>query len=165
MRKHLIGLALFVLIVSTFAVVRILIEPSPTLPEVPPVRIDNVSFSVRGAYYDVESGEFVSDLKIVWDGSGARPDSVWVWHEFVGDDSTLIAAGLEQISDPFRDARTVSLLIHSVHSRKPGSGANLYGRFEVANSNELMRTGLDPTRVSSPQQVIFIHGDASVIKK
>lgn len=163
MRKHLLGFALFVLIVSSFAVVGIFVAPY-WVPEVPPASSNNVMFKVMASYYDRDSGEFITKMKVVWDGTGSRPDSVWVWHEFVGDGSTLIAAGLEQIRRPFEFGHTATVVIRSAHARAPDADSNLYGRFEVAPSKEDMRTGLDHSRVSSPQPVVFIHGDDSLIE-
>ncbi len=164
MRKHLLGFALFALIVSSFAVIGIFVAPF-AIPEVPRECPNNVLFKVTSSYYDLESGDFITDLKVVWDGTGARPDSVWVWQEFVGDDSTLIAAGLERIQSPFAVGNTASVVIRSGHVRSPNADANLYGRFEVAASQEEMRTGLDVSRVSPPQQVVFIHGTNPLFKK
>lgn len=189
MKKHLLGLAIFSIIFASFAFTFAFFY-APQIPQI--AEIDekvsdkqpiagygktscfrnsrkNISVKVVNSQYFFDEDKIISEIKLVWNGAGAPPEKIYL--------TTLISVsenkvensfgGVVQIlEEPFDDAKenTFKVVSRGSHNKKINKQNNLY---VVAAASEFSgdETEQISKNVSEAKEVVFVHGESSIIGK
>ncbi|MBK7704936.1 MAG: hypothetical protein IPJ30_03965 [Acidobacteria bacterium] len=148
MRKHLIGVAIFVLIVGLFGA----FLANSRIREREPAG-GELELRVGSSYYDLDSRRFTTDVELTWNGAGPAPERVFIVQRFdISDpDETMNYRDVAEIKRPFSDSRKARLVIESDGIDFDRALANLYGRFE-ASANQMPDSAVSPA-----VPVLFVH--------
>jgi len=183
MKKHIFGFMLFSFIFASFALTFAFFHASPNVsvkktkqteypaerPVYCPKKQQGIDYRVLDSQFDLDSGEFVSNIHLNWTKSGKAPKKIFVNTQFF-----TLENGREKVSDetqmftePFGDfkATTITVRHKSVNELSVYINENLYVSFDFSQdefSNDLGERSEDLSKIN---QVLFIHGEASRIKK
>ncbi len=184
MKKHLLGFAIFSLIVSGFvtvwAVFGYLTQPIPVVPKVESDRLpvfksekrkscnmrrDKISYEVGNSYFFAEENVVISNLKLRWNGYGAPPEEVFVMTKiFSGDQQNEIYESGTYYKNVFENGNEVNLTVRTNPPLgiKPDLKNNFYADYSIS-------TGFGDESSykykEKPSQVVVVHGDRSRIIK
>jgi hypothetical protein len=169
--KHIVGLALFSLIVvATIFVYNLVTAPEENISPVP-VSVSYVqpTNQEEALSYEVESCIVLdlshhatyTRLKIKWNGNGPAPEKIWVWTYFFAEDSKgkIWASEPIEINNPFADGNTANIVAKASNGwySKASTKLNFYARVNVSTvSSEDAR--FRPERASTD-----IRGASSVL--
>jgi hypothetical protein len=171
MRKHIIGFALFALIIGTAAAVVWFLNMESDIPVLSePIAAESfdksVTYKIESAVFDLDSGKLVSRVQLKWNGTGKRPDALWI-SATVSDDrkKTRTSFGSELINEPFRngDQVVVTSTTPGGFSPKLDGAENYYALFSVTADRSIVR--LSENTATSKMPVLFVHGEGSKIAK
>lgn len=183
MKKHIFGFALFSFIFASFAFAFAFFY-TPTIrriekikqitskterPVFRPKTQQDITYRVLSSEFDLDSGEFTSNIHLYWNRDGKAPRKIFVnTHLFTpeADEEGIFDERLV-FTEPFGDSSGTTITIRykvnydlSFDRRK-----NLYASFDFSQdefSNDLTERSED---LSEFNQVLFIHGENSIIKK
>ena len=187
MKKHLFGLAIFSFIFAAFAFAFAFFY-APQIPQLAEVdekvsdkqhigiygktscfrnNRKNISVQVVNSQYFSDEDKIISEIKLDWNGAGAPPEKIYL--------TTLISAsannaensfgGVVQIlEEPFEDGtrKTFKVVSRGSHNKKVNKQNNLY---VVASASEFSgeETEQINKNVSEAKEVVFVHGESSII--
>jgi hypothetical protein len=186
MKKHLFGFAIFSLIVAAFVMVYAFfyapaIPPKETVK--PPVahtdtqverpyscRLsrNKISYEVLSSEFDRDKNKFTSKVKLTWNGASQAPEKIYIDLKFVTSsqlDKPLHFIS-QKIDNPFPDGnqRITTIESEDVPAGKVNKNENLYAIYQFSQ-NDLSEENPNKTiDLSEAKQVLFIHGEDSVIK-
>jgi hypothetical protein len=157
MRKHFFGIALFTMIVVSFAFVfalsKLFVFDVPEIPGTPPP----VSVRVKSSYYDLDSHRLVTEIGLDWKGAGSAPESLVVRRELYAAESseTVAYKRIEEVDQPFGRSRSGSITLESSDLQIDDPRANLYVRVTVGEGRA------DDSGSAGIAPVLFVHGERS----
>ena len=183
MKKHILGVALFSLIVASFAIVYAFFY-SPSIPPKeavkPPVsqtepraekpyscqlKRNQVSYEILSSQLDLDTNKLTSKVKLTWNGEGKAPDEVYMELKIVtaGGFSNPFYFTSQTLDNPFTNGNQTITTIESEISAagKINKKENLYAFFSFSQDY------LDNSRGRGQRQsyqVLVIHGKDSAVK-
>ena len=189
MKKHIIGFTIFAFIVGSFVSIWALFGYfTQAIPNVPKVESDNLpvfasdkktscfpqrreklSYEVVNSYYFDDEKAVVSTLRLKWNGFGIPPKNLIITPKFFIGGKKAVTLSNSQSREvnlnnlPNNSSREINM---SINVNQPFSKnelkENVYVDFDIA-SDSGEQFGLNKS--SSPEQVIAVHGQSSVIKQ
>ena len=177
MKKHILGVALFSLIVASFAIIYAFFY-TPSLPPKeavkPPVSQtvtreektyscrfsrDQVSFEVLSSQFDLETKKITTKIKLSWNGEERAPKEVYTNLQLVtaGEFNKPVYIIEQKIVNPFNNGNQT---ITTIESEIPATvkikeKENLYAFFSFS---ENVPAYSDIRAQKKSYQVLFIHG-------
>jgi hypothetical protein len=180
MRKHILGFALFnFIVVSAVLIYAFTYVPKiPRIEEVKPpvIQIDNrtscwkkaneFSYEVESSQFYLDENKLVSKVKLTWTGYGRAPETVYVDLQLVTSDQQPIYTKVETLDRPFTSGNQTTIVLESKVGRtgKIDRTENLYARYNFSPQYFSEENKAESRKLSKAKQVLFIHGEGSVIK-
>ncbi|HEX8639506.1 MAG TPA: hypothetical protein VF692_15660 [Pyrinomonadaceae bacterium] len=189
MKKHLLGLAIFSFIFASVAFAFAFFSASQItqIAEVDEEINDrqpfggygrtscfrnsrkNISVKVVNSQYIFDEDKIISEIKLVWNGTGTPPEKIYLTTLVSASENTSENSfgGVVQILEqPFDDAEenTFKVVSRGSHNKKVNKQNNLY---VVAAASEFSdgETAQNNKNVSEAKEVVFVHGGSSIIGK
>lgn len=189
MKKHILGAAIFGFIFASFAVA-FAVFYSPQLPQIPEVKQDsitgnpvisygktscfrnnrkNISVEVVNSQYFFDEDKIYSEIKLAWNGSGAPPKKIYLTTlASVTENKVNNSFGgvVQILENPFKDAteKTFKVVSRSSDNKKIKAQDNLY---VIATASEDSNGEISESSksFSEKKEVVFVHGESSVLRK
>lgn len=184
MKKHLLGFAIFSLIVSGFvtvwAVFGYLTQPIPVVPKVesdklPVFKSENrkscnmkrekISFIVESSNYFADSHVLISTLRFRWNGYGTPPEKLNITPKiFTADNKIISYSGEQSQKVSFSQSRreilvTVSSKLSLDHNQLK---ENIYCDFSVSDN---FGNVISSPNILESNQIVVNHGEVSIITR
>lgn len=182
MKKHILGVAIFSLIVAVFvsvwAVFGYLTQPIPVVPKVESDRLpvfksdkrkscrlsgEKLSYVVSYSTYSVDTKTIETTLRIKWNGYGDPPKKLYIAQKLFTANNEEIFSGLEEMKAVNFDNSKQDTFIkytEKIPLDRDDLEQNLYTDFTI--SDDLGNKYSSNTQ--SANQVIVVHGESSVKK-
>ncbi|CAN5614156.1 hypothetical protein BH20ACI4_BH20ACI4_04920 [soil metagenome] len=182
MKKHILGFAIFSLIVGSFVSVWALFgyftQPIPVVPKVESDRLqvfksekrkscnmkrDKISYEViKPSYYFADEKVIISTIKLKWNGYGSPPEVVSLIPKISTanhDTTDFVPASEKTLRDVFTDQREVTLTLKTYPKNTSDKllSNNFYLDFKITTDE-----GLDNYSFENPHQIIVVHGEGSI---
>ncbi len=167
MKKHILGVAIFSLIVGSFVSVWALYgyftQPIPVVPKVESDRREKISYEViKPSYYFADEKVIVSTIKLKWNGYGSPPEVVSLIPKISTanhDTTDIFPASEKTLRDVFTDQREVTLTLKTYPKNTSDRllSNNFYLDFKITTDE-----GLDNYSFENPHQIVVVHGESSV---
>ena len=182
MKKHILGFAIFSLIVGSFVSVWALFgfftQPIPVVPKVESDRLpvfksekrrscnmkrDKISYEViKPSYYFADEKVIVSTIKLKWNGYGSPPEVVSLIPKIsTADQSTtdFFSASEKTFRDVFTDQKEVTLTLKTYpkNTSDISLNDNFYMDFKITTDR-----GLNSNSLKNPHQIVVVHGESSI---
>lgn len=181
MKKHIIGFTVFAFIVGSFVSVWALFGYfTQTIPNVPKVESDNlpvfasdkrtscsrkekISYEIVDSYYFDDEKTVVSTLKLNWNGFGIPPKNLIITPKFlIGGKEVTVLGGSQSKQIAFGNSMreiNVSVKIDQKFNKNELK-ENIYADFNISSDSGKQ---LSSNKNSTPEQVIVVHGESSII--
>jgi hypothetical protein len=180
MRKHIFGLAIFTFIIGSFALIYAFFNapPIPQIPEVKPFAAETqpafscrkkqqeIDYEVQNVQFDFNSNKLISNVKLIWKGAGEPPKNVYVSPQIFTLDNSANSVFLntEQFLNPFEKGRSGNVTFTS-NVEQIGSANNLYVIYSISRDYTNIPFVNKNEKIAKAKQVLFVHGNSSIIKK
>lgn len=186
MKKHIFGFVLFSLVIASFALVYAFFN-APSIPPKeavkPPVaqtetreekpyfcnlRRNNLSFEVQSSQFDLDNNKLTSKVKVYWNGNENPPKQIYL----TGNLFTLAQKETSKSIEPlvftsaFNNRREATLVVLSNFGEeiKFDQRQNLYVNLKFSESDSSENYSKPSINLAEANQVLFVHGESSVIK-
>lgn len=178
MKKHVFGFALFVLIVVAFtfvfaffragAIPEVLAVEDPKSLPVRSIIIDHAAKSIPheviGAYFDLDSGKLISKIKVKLDKNGPK-------ELIVRAELTVFQSFRSELCSPARvqsfSSENEAIVVFEenvVNAGQIDRNDNLYVSFSVYDKAFSPDDAEIQGDLATIQQVLFVHGNESILK-
>jgi hypothetical protein len=190
MKKHIFGFVIFGFIFASFAFA-FAYFCAPPIPQIGEVNIqkcedsmfqgdhessptcrkkaNNFSSVVQSVQFDLNSGMITCIVKLKWNGVGELPKKVYSGvHLFTAEDDEESLYNNKQIFlDPFEKSNEVAVKIQYklIYDLSPDTKKNLYALVEFSGDGRFDGYKEGREDISKAKQVLFIHGNSSIIRK
>jgi hypothetical protein len=195
MKKHLFGLAVFSFIFAAFALTSAFFY-APPIPQVAEIEENyaaahrivsyektscfrssrkKLSAEVINSQYFFDQDKIISEVKLVWRGSGIPPEKVYLTTIVSGSEDKPSAAfgGVYQVLEaPFQSGREKTFTVISRESGniKIKKQDNLYvvtavSEFSGVETGAINKSVYNDKSFSEAKEVVFVHGESSIIGK
>ncbi|GEM_PF-3775163 len=187
MKKHILGVALFSLIVASFALIYAFFF-SPSIPPKeavkPPVsrteiraekptscypkRSKEFNYTIDGANYYVEKNVLVSKITLHWNGSGAPPAQISVQPRLFMIDNSENPKSLtaETLNDPFKDGNTKTMTVDSkfVMNAAGNGPPNLYLVFDILDTKSGKYLTSEKVNLAEAFHILTVYPEKSELR-
>jgi hypothetical protein len=188
MKKHIFGVALFSLIVASFALIYAFFY-APSIPPQEAVKPPlsrtetqtekpsycnleraKLSYEVQSSQFDLVNNRLTSKVKVMWNGSGTPPARLFARTNLFTLDRKEFSETIKTISftKVFENRNEATLIIVSkldAPSGKIDERQNLYVSFDFSETEEMNNSSkagrIQPVRY----QVLFIHGKKEPVRE
>jgi len=187
MKKHIFGVALFSLIVASFALVyaffyapsippkeavRPPVSQTETRTEKPtacfPKRLKDFSYEIVSANYFAEQSKLVTKVKLYWNGNGEAPKKISVQPRIFSIDNydKAISLKTETLNEPFTDGNGKTFTVESkfVLNGVGDGPPNLYVVFDFSDSTSGNYLTSEKPGLAEAFHILTVYGESSVIK-
>ncbi len=187
MKKHLFGFAIFGFIFASFAVAFAYFY-APPIPQIGEVKQSPVYLSeprtscfkksenrkslkheIISSQYFYDENKVVSEIKLTWNGYGSAPEKINVVTILTASEYSKSGRNstLQEFQNPFADSRiaTIKVVSRILEAEKLDKGTNLYAFFRISGVNFNYDDFDGNANLKEPTQVVFVHGNSSIIKK
>lgn len=180
MKKHILGFAIFSIIVAVFVSVWALFgyftQPIPVVPKVESDRLpvfksekrkscrmsrEKLSYVVSYSTYSVDTKTIKSTLKIKWNGYGDPPKKLYIAQKLFTANNEEIFSGLEEMKVVNFDNSKQEMFItytERIPLDQDDLEQNLYTDFTISDDSGNKYN----SNIQSANQVIVVHGEGSV---
>jgi hypothetical protein len=189
MKQHFLGLIIFSFIFASFAFAFAFFyaPPIPQIGEVEenfeltqpikryektscfPKRTKEITSEVVSSQLFLDEEKIISEIKLSWNGSGEPPKKVSVMTNFftLKNDGKFSFGTLQVFDEPFNGEteKTFSVVSRITDKQKIGKHNNFYVISSASDFYSADTKGEPDKGIADATQVLFVHGDDSIIKK
>ena len=182
MRKHIFGFALFSFIFLSFAAVFALFRAAPVVNVaveeiLPPnftveketycpkrTQSNALSYEIIGSYFFYDESRIVSRIRISWNRNTPPPAKIYVTTKIASASGENIFVKGSGIESPFAESNSqIITVVSRISNRESVKDSNLYVSANVTDDKDSVN--YEKSNGAPPTQVIFVHGESSIIKK